>query len=148
MFQYQLADYSVSWAKHKPVYKHLTKDRWSLWIVVRWFLDDSLFQSHILESSWLVYWVGGWCIEWRLLLLKRLENFWAMARLLEKRGERKHYLCDIHQDPLTYILEFIFVILLLILEDLIAGEGDLRHKPMPKSEFIDLSFLFIEWRFG
>ena len=67
-----------------------------------------------------------------------------MARLLEKRGERKHYLCDIHQDPLTYILEFIFVILLLILEDLIAGEGDLRHKPMPKSEFIDLSFLFIE----
>ena len=65
-----------------------------------------------------------------------------MARLLEKRGERKHYLCDIHQDPLAYILKIIFVILLLILEDLIAGEGDLRHKPIPWSDFTSNLFDF------
>ena len=56
MFQYQLADYSVRWAKHRPVYKHLTKDRWCLWIVIFAGFWKVLYCRVIFWNS------SGWCI--------------------------------------------------------------------------------------
>ena len=61
MLQYQLADSSVSWAEHRPVYKHLAKDRYWSGIVLPCFLEESSFQIHILEcwGPGLVYWKGS-----------------------------------------------------------------------------------------
>ena len=82
MLQYLLADTSVSWAEHRPVYKHLAKDRYRSRIVSQCFLQDSSFQIHILEcwGPGLVYWQGS--IPDQVKVATIMEKLVMMLRML------------------------------------------------------------------